>query len=120
MSSDTPRARRFQILVCDGPSCGVTHESQHLKARIMSQRDSDPALAARVSCVDFTCFGFCDEGPNLLVREVEPSEDPWAEPKPGAFVGVRGLYVATDEAKLDRILDGHVRQGTPLADAREY
>jgi (2Fe-2S) ferredoxin len=115
---DTPR--RFQILVCDGPSCGITHESERFKAQIAARRAADPALAERVSCVDFTCFGFCDDGPNVLVRELAPAENPWAEPKPGALEGVQGLYLGNDEAKVDRILDEHVLRGAALADVRAY
>lgn len=120
MSASESAPRRFQILVCDGPSCGVTHESERFKAQIAARRDADPGLAERVSCVDFTCFGFCDDGPNLLVRELAPGEHPWKEPKPGAIEGVRGLYLGNDEAKVDRILDEHVLRGAPLPDVREY
>lgn len=101
--------KRFQILVCDGPSCGITHESETLVEHIEGRLDKkEAALEGRAECAALTCFGRCDEGPNLMIRELAPGEDGSTEPDFDLLYGVRGLYLGVDQAKVDRILDSHV------------
>lgn len=100
-------AARYQILVCDGPSCGVAHESVRLKARLEQVLGGRPDLAARVSVCDFTCFGRCDDGPNLFVRTLADGEDPQAEPDYDVLETERGFYPGNDEESVIRILLTH-------------
>ena len=106
--------KRFQILVCDGPSCGVCHGSEvlveHIEARVAGQ----PSLRGRVEVAILTCFGRCDEGPNMLVRELEPGEDGSVEPDFEKIEGVRGLYLGMDENRVDRMLDEHCGADQPI------
>ena len=122
MSDPSPGGRRrFQILVCDGPSCGLTYESDCLKRRIEERIAANPDLNGRAAAVDFTCFGRCDEGPNMLVREVPEGEDVEVEPDFGALDGVRGFYVGNDEGRVDRLVDEHMGQGKPIEEwVEEY
>ncbi len=116
-----PRCRdRFQWLVCDGPSCGLTHESDLLKAEIEARIAADPDLKSRVSVVDFTCFGRCDEGPNMMIHRLRDGEDPEEEPEMDAIDGERGFYVGVDEPKIERLIQIHLRRGEPLPEAEEY
>jgi (2Fe-2S) ferredoxin len=105
------RPSRFQILVCDGPSCGVCHGSEALVEQIERRVAELPALAGRVDVVNLTCFGRCDEGPNMLVRELGEHEDGTCEPGIEQLEGVRGLYLGMNEVKVDRMLAEHCGEG---------
>ena len=123
MSAPEPPAtrtrQRFQILVCDGPSCGITHESETLKHQLAARVAADPALQGRVDVVDYMCFGRCSEGPNMFVRRLEPTEPGNAEPDSTAFDRERGFYPGMDAAKCERVLAEHCDAGEPIADLVE-
>jgi len=117
MSAPEPRTRqRFQILVCDGPSCGITHESETLKHLLAARVAADPALHGRVHVVDYMCFGRCSEGPNMFVRRLTPTELALAEPDSTAFDRERGFYPGMDPGKCERVLAEHCVAGEPIAD----
>ncbi|KIG11984.1 hypothetical protein DB30_02230 [Enhygromyxa salina] len=105
---------RFQILVCDGPSCGLCLDSEALLEHIQARVAASPRLEGRVHAINLTCFGRCDEGPNMLVRAVAEGEDPEIEPEIDAIVGARGLYLGMDRARVDRVLDEHCETGEPI------
>jgi (2Fe-2S) ferredoxin len=107
---------RFQILVCDGPSCGVCHGSEALRDHIARRLDAEPRLQGRVFVTNLTCFGRCDDGPNLLVRGLGPDQDGEQEPNIEDIEGVRGLYLGNDVARIDRILDEHCTTGQAIED----
>jgi len=108
-------SKRFQILVCDGPSCGVCHGSEALVEHIQGRVAIHERLHGRVDVCNLTCFGRCDEGPNLLVRELAEGEDGTIEPDFERLLGVRGLYLGVDVEKLDRVIDEHCDGGAPIA-----
>ena len=105
--------RRFQILVCEGPSCGITHESERLVQLLRRTIAADPALAPRVHVAVFDCFGRCGEGPNLFVRPLAPSEDGEEEPRE---VSGPGFYPGVTEDRARVILERHAGAGTPVAE----
>ncbi|MCB9567698.1 MAG: (2Fe-2S) ferredoxin domain-containing protein [Myxococcales bacterium] len=107
---------RLQILVCDGPSCGVTYESELLKERLAGKIAGDPELRGRCAVVDYNCFGRCSEGPNLFVRALGPGDGPGDDPDPSELERQRGFYPGMDEAKCDRVLDEHCRKGQPVVE----
>lgn len=108
--------KRFQILICDGPSCGVCLDSEALREHAEARVSSDERLRGRVFVLNLTCFGRCDDGPNLLVRELGDGDDGELEPDIDDIAGVRGLYLGNDRARIDRILDEHCTTGQPLED----
>ncbi|NVB42015.1 NAD(P)H-dependent oxidoreductase subunit E [Pseudenhygromyxa sp. WMMC2535] len=105
---------RFQILVCDGPSCGVCHGSEELVELIEQEAEGSEALRGRVDVVNLTCFGRCDEGPNMLVRELKEGEDGSVEPDFEVLLGTRGLYLGMDEERVRRMLKEHVEGGAAI------
>jgi (2Fe-2S) ferredoxin len=109
-------AKRFQILVCDGPSCGVCHGSERLVEYIQANVDNQAGLRGRVEVCNLTCFGRCDDGPNMLVREMAEGEEGSLEPPLEKLEGVRGLYLGMNEAKIDRMLDEHCGEGRAIAE----
>ena len=98
---------RYCLLVCDGPSCGVTHDSEKLVQLAQRTIDGRADLQARVTVRNYTCFGRCDDGPNVFVLQLEPGEDPYRDPDFGALETQRGFYPGMDEAKILRVLDRH-------------
>jgi (2Fe-2S) ferredoxin len=106
--------KRFQMLICDGPSCGVCLGSEALREHARARVEASEHLRGRVSVINLTCFGRCDDGPNLLVRELGPDEDGEDEPDIEDIDGVRGLYFRNTVARIDRILDEHCTTGEPL------
>ncbi|WAS97705.1 (2Fe-2S) ferredoxin domain-containing protein [Nannocystis punicea] len=110
--------RRFQILVCDGPSCGITHESDRLVTLLKAGIAADQELKARCHVVAYNCFGRCSEGPNMFVRPLAPNEKGEVEPRE---VSGPGFYPGVDEEKATRILEQHAGEGTPVAEwVEEY
>lgn len=107
---------RFQILVCDGPSCGVCHDSEALRDHIARRLDAEPQLQGRVFVTSLTCFGRCDDGPNLLVRVLPADQDGEQDPSIADIEGVRGLYLGNDVQRVDRILDEHCTTGQAIED----
>lgn len=117
---ERPRSpHRFQILLCDGPSCGITHESECLKHHLEGRIAADPDLRGRVHVLDYMCFGRCSEGPNLFVRRLAPGERADLEPAATAFALEQGFYTGMDPAKCDRVLVSHCGFGEPVAELVE-
>jgi (2Fe-2S) ferredoxin len=109
-------SRRFAILVCRGPECGDKRDSASVYAAFETAlRDAAP-LEETVELGRYSCFGRCRRGPNVLVREILPSENPTlvrlmptAGPRAVLYYGVR-----PDEAA--RVIEEHVRKGNKLED----
>ena len=98
---------RYQIHVCDGPSCGATHGSEELVEQLKSAIDADPALQGRVGVGCYTCYGRCEDGPNLFVQSLAEGEDGGEEPEPEVLETQRGFYPGMDSKKVLRILQEH-------------
>src|SRR5690606_23800909 len=105
--SMSAESKRFQILVCDGPSCGVCHGSEALVEHIEARVAGGERLRGGVDVAILTCLGRCDEGPNMMVRELAAGEDGTVEPDFERLLGVRGLYLGMNPGKIDRMLDEH-------------
>lgn len=106
--------RRFAILVCRGPDCGEKRNSAAVHAAFAEALAAAPPLPDPVDLGWYSCFGRCRRGPNVLVREVLPNENPMlvrmmptAGPRAILYHGVR-----PDEARL--VIEEHVRNGKKL------
>ncbi len=104
------------MLVCDGPSCGVTHESELLVERLRKVIVRDPDLAARVTVCSYTCFGHCDDGPNMFVHALANADVPGIEPNVAMFSEQRGFYRGMNEEIVLRILEQHCGRGEVVDD----
>jgi len=104
-------AARYQIHVCDGPSCGLTFGSDELVERLEAAIAEDPDLKARVGVCSYTCYGRCDDGPNLFVQTLAEGEEGGEEPEPEVLESQRGFYPGMDEAKVLRVLREHCGKG---------
>lgn len=107
---------RYQIHVCDGPSCGVTHGSEALVERLQAAIADDPGLRGRVGVRCYTCYGRCDDGPNLFVQTLAEGEDGDDEPENEVLETQRGFYPGMNEAKALRVLHEHCGQDRVVED----
>ncbi|MEX1366701.1 MAG: (2Fe-2S) ferredoxin domain-containing protein [Nannocystaceae bacterium] len=107
---------RFQIHVCDGPSCGLTHDSDELIDKLEAAIEADPDLEARVGVGRYTCYGRCEDGPNLFVQALADGEDGSEEPELEVLESQRGFYPGMDEAKVLRVLREHCGKGQVVED----
>lgn len=114
--SEERTTRRYRLRVCDGPSCGVTHESERLVARLEAAIAGDPDLAARVGVCNYTCYGRCDDGPNMFVHELQPGDDPDDEPDSDVLETQRGFYPGMNDETILRILHEHCGKGRVVED----
>jgi (2Fe-2S) ferredoxin len=106
--------RRYQILVCKGPECGDKRHSIDIFHAFERELKSCPLDGSEVTVAQYSCFGRCQKGPNVLVREQRPNENQrllLLMPTAGAGAC---LYngVKPDDAR--RILDEHVGRGHPI------
>ena len=114
--SDPPKLRLFQLRVCDGPSCGVTHESEVLVELAQQLIDADPELKGRVGVCNYTCYGRCEDGPNLFVHELDEDEERYDDPDDDVLEQQRGFYPGLDAEKIRRILNEHCKSGEAIAE----
>jgi (2Fe-2S) ferredoxin len=116
MPSDPPDSRLFQIRVCDGPSCGITHESEKLVELLEGAIQADERLRARVGVCNYTCYGRCDDGPNMFVHELACEDERHDDPDDDVLETQRGFYPGMSPEKVLRILREHCGAGEVVRD----
>src|SRR5262245_31888852 len=98
--------RRLRILVCRGPDCGDKRNSAAVHAAFVERLKTLPA-EVEVALDWQSCFGRCQRGPNVMVREVKEGEDAFFRSflthAPGA-----ALYNAVTPRDVERIVGEHV------------
>ncbi|MEM9457284.1 MAG: (2Fe-2S) ferredoxin domain-containing protein [Myxococcota bacterium] len=107
---------RYQIHVCDGPSCGLTHGSEALVERLNVAIAEEPALRGRVGVGCYTCYGRCEDGPNLFVQTLADGQDGADEPEDEVLETQRGFYPSMDATKVLRVLREHCGQDRVVED----
>ncbi|MBX7082009.1 MAG: hypothetical protein K1X88_22575 [Nannocystaceae bacterium] len=107
---------RYCLRVCDGPSCGVMHGSERLVALAERIIAREPGLAGTTVVRNYTCFGRCDDGPNMFVQPLGPGDDPDRDPEFEVLERERGFYPGMDETKLERVLTQHCGRGEVVDD----
>lgn len=108
--------KKYQILVCKGPDCGDKRNSIQIFEAFKAALPGCPLDGNEAVLDQYSCFGRCKSGPNVLVREVRPGENnrmlllmPTASP--GAT-----LYHGVTPADARQILEEHCKQGRPIAE----
>jgi (2Fe-2S) ferredoxin len=106
--------KRYQILVCRGPECGDKRRSADVHAALAVALSSC-ALDGNEAKLDlYSCFGRCQKGVNVLVREVRPGENTrLILMMPTAGVGAF-LYHGVVPGEARRIVEEHIAGGRPL------
>ncbi len=107
---------RYTVLVCRGPDCGGRLDSAAvLTALELAVAEGEP-LAAPVELGTYSCFGRCRRGPNVLVREILPHENPVMVRLMPTSGKNATLYHGVQPVDARRIIEEHVRNGVRLAD----
>jgi (2Fe-2S) ferredoxin len=108
--------KKYRILVCRGPECGEKRNSAAVHTQIGEELRQCALNGNEASLELYSCFGKCQKGVNVLVREVRPNDNarmlllmPTAGPGAFLYHGVR-----PDEAR--RIVEEHVANGRPLVE----
>jgi len=106
---------RYRVIVCRGPECGDRRGSADLHAELGRQIER-LGLSSRVELDWQSCFGRCQSGPNIMVREVSANDT-----SPFRFsvllptnTGEVVLYNAVRIEELGRILYDHIVGGRPI------
>ena len=103
-------ANRFTILVCRGPECGDKRDSASLVAAFEQQlQPSD-----EVELGTYSCFGRCRRGPNVLVREMLPTDNPVMVRLMPTSGKSAVLYHGVRPDEVRQIVEEHVRKGRKL------
>jgi (2Fe-2S) ferredoxin len=111
-----PVSKKYQILVCKGPECGDKRHSIDIFQEFKTELPRCPLDGNEVVVDQYSCFGRCQRGPNVLVREVKPGENArMILLMPTAAAGAY-LYHAVKPSEVRLILDEHCRSGRPLLD----
>jgi len=106
--------KKYQILVCKGPDCGDKRFSIDILDAFQNELRTCPLDGNEVVLEQYSCFGRCKKGPNVLVREMKPNENlRMILLMPTAGAGAY-LYHAVHPREARQILEEHVRAGRPL------
>jgi (2Fe-2S) ferredoxin len=91
--------KTYQVVVCKGPECGGRRFADDIAVSFKRQI-AQRGAGARVLLDRYCCFGRCQSGPNVLVRE---APDPGTA---GDLVVPKGtLHNQVGPADVGRILD---------------
>jgi (2Fe-2S) ferredoxin len=108
-------AKRYLILVCRGPECGDKRHSADVHAELERALAQATLDGNQASVEGYSCFGKCERGVNVLVREVLPSDHPMRiklMPQSGRV----HLYHRVRPDDVRRIVDEHIGKECPLID----
>jgi (2Fe-2S) ferredoxin len=108
--------KKYQILVCKGPECGDKRHAVDVHAALARELASCALNGNEVVLDRYSCFGKCQKGVNVLVREMRPGENTrmlFLMPTVGAGAF---LYHAVTPGEARRIVEEHVANGRPLVE----
>jgi (2Fe-2S) ferredoxin len=109
------KRRRLLVLVCRGPECGDKRDSASVHRALTHELSSGRLpRGIDVSLKWQSCFGQCQKGVNVMVRELRENEDAFfLSFVPGCGDG-GALYHAVRPSDAARIVDEHVIGGRPI------
>ncbi len=114
MALPAPLVRRYQVLVCKGPECGDKRGGDSVHAAFVAALAACPLQGNSAEIDRYSCFGRCQKGPNVLIREMRTGEAtrmlmlmPTAAPAAFLYHGVR-------PADAQRIVSEHIASGRPI------
>ncbi|MDB4971177.1 MAG: hypothetical protein JWN44_6866 [Myxococcales bacterium] len=108
--------RKYTILVCRGPECGDKRHSADVHAAFKRDLPTTPLGGNEVVLDLYSCFGKCQRGPNVLVRENLPTDNPMMLRLMPTAGGRATLYHRVLPSEVRRILEEHIARGQPLTE----
>ena len=109
-------AKKFTILVCRGPECGDKRHSADVHAAFKRDLTTTPLGGNEVVLDLYSCFGKCQRGVNVLVREVLPTDNPMMLRLMPTAGGRATLYHRVVPSEAKRILEEHIARGQLLTE----
>jgi (2Fe-2S) ferredoxin len=108
--------KKYTILVCRGPECGDKRHSADVHAAFRRELGSCPLEGNQATLDLYSCFGKCQRGVNVLVRENLPTDNAMMLKLMPTSGGRATLYHRVEPAEARRILEEHVAKGRPLVE----
>lgn len=108
--------KKYTILVCRGPECGDKRHSADVHTEFKRELARVPLDGNQVSLDLYSCFGQCQRGPNVLVREILPTDSAMMLKLMPTAGGRATLYHRVAPADVRRIIEEHVAAGRPLVE----
>lgn len=104
--------------MCRGPECGDRRDSRRVYEAFRVAIDAR-GLGETTELGWQSCFGRCTQGPNCLVREIQPGEPTLAFAVLPGPRGVTALYNRLDPIKVQRVVAEHLESGVIVRDLIE-
>jgi (2Fe-2S) ferredoxin len=108
--------KKFTILVCRGPECGDKRHSADVHAALKRDLATTPLGGNEVVLDLYSCFGKCQRGVNVLVREMLPTDNPMMLRLMPTAGGRATLYHRVMPSEAKRILEEHIARGQVLTE----
>jgi (2Fe-2S) ferredoxin len=108
--------KKYTILVCRGPECGDKRHSADVHAAFKRELAATPLGGNEVTLDLYSCFGKCQRGVNVLVREMLPTDNAMMIRLMPTAGGRASLYHRVLPSEARRIIEEHVARGTPLVE----
>ena len=108
--------KKYTILVCRGPECGDKRHSADVHAALKRDLATTPLGGNEVVLDLYSCFGKCQRGVNVLVREVLPTDNPMMLRLMPTAGGRATLYHRVVPSEAKRILEEHIARGQLLTE----
>ncbi len=108
--------KKYTILVCRGPECGDKRHSADVMTALQQAVRSCPLNGNEVKLDLYSCFGKCQRGVNVLVREVLPTDNPMMLRLMPTAGGRASLYHRVEPSEARRIVEEHIAAGRPLTE----
>lgn len=110
--------KHFKILVCRGPECGERRHSADVHAALKRELSSADLGGNQVTLDSHSCFGQCQRGVNVLVREIRAGENAFMlsmmpTSAPGAC-----LYHGVRPKDAKQVLEEHVGKGQEIGELK--
>lgn len=107
-----PKQSRWQLLVCEGPTCGGCKDSASLTQQLIEEKTTRQAQL-RLGVLPYLCLGRCRDGPNLIARRLQESEALERTPTIDKLEQDSTLYSHLSPSQLEKILDSHLLRDEP-------
>jgi (2Fe-2S) ferredoxin len=112
--------RRVLVLVCRGPECGGKRDSASVHSALCSALPGRVPPGTEVLLRWQSCFGQCQKGVNVMVRQLGEREDVlFLTTIAGATPAGGALYHRVVPSEVPRIVDEHVVGGKVIVEFKK-
>jgi (2Fe-2S) ferredoxin len=101
----------MMVLVCRGPECGDKRDSASVHRAIVDELRARVPQGVEVVLKWQSCFGQCQKGPNVMVRQMKEREDALFLALATAGGEGSALYHRVQPSEAPRIIEEHVLGG---------